>query len=389
LGVSFDFKADLSAARAGIDHQIGEFMANQRNYLAALDSELAPAALALESFLLRSGKRFRPLLAYAGLIAAKTQIGARKESSQGKEGAEEKSPNNSGVISKAELKALTSLEFVHVAALIHDDVMDRSDTRRGLPSIHRLFESEHKQLNWGGDGEQYGVASAILLGDLALIWASQNLHQCFSGLSGKGEDGGFELAFAIFDEMQVEVMAGQFLDITEQVKLEHSVERALKVATFKSSKYSVERPLQFGAAIGGANQELLGKLSEFGIPLGIAFQLRDDLLGVFGDEAETGKPSGGDLIEGKRTALIALSLAGMSHQDATAFTACFGRSDASRDEIELMQALITASGGIEGVEELITSHYQKSLAALDDDIFSESALEILRELAARVVNRSA
>jgi geranylgeranyl diphosphate synthase type I len=258
-----------------------------------------------------------------------------------------------------------------------------------LPSIHRLFESEHKQLNWGGDSEQYGVASAILLGDLALIWASQNLHQCFSGLSGKGEDGGFELAFAIFDEMQVEVMAGQFLDITEQVKLEHSVERALKVATFKSSKYSVERPLQFGAAIGGANQELLGKLSEFGIPLGIAFQLRDDLLGVFGDEAETGKPSGGDLIEGKRTALIALSLAGMSHQDATAFSACFGRSDASRDEIELMQALITASGGIEGVEELITSHYQKSLAALDDAIFSESALEILRELAARVVNRSA
>lgn len=358
--MSFDFNGDLAAARKGIDLQIGQFLNRQSNYLNALDGELAAAAKALESFLLRSGKRFRPLLAYAGLLAAKGDL----------------SP-----ISADQLSAITSLEYVHVAALIHDDVMDRSDTRRGLPSLHRHFEQLHNVNKWGGDSAQYGVASAILLGDLALIWASQNLHKNSVALSSSQ-------ALEIFDEMQLEVMAGQFLDVTEQVKLEHTVERALKVATFKSSKYSVERPLQFGAALAGASADLLTQLGEFGIPLGIAFQLRDDLLGVFGDAGATGKPAGGDLIEGKRTALIALTLAGLNQEQTARFNALFGRSDIGPEEIRELQHLIEVSGAITGCEELIQEHYQRAKRALDSDLFAPQIQTLLLALAEQIVMRA-
>ena len=180
--------------------------------------------------------------------------------------------------------------------------MDASDTRRGRPATHRALEAEHRAAGWRGDPEQYGAAAAILLGDLLQGWADELLRRCGFGWDRVGP------ALEVFDLCRTEVIAGQFLDVSVQARGRADVETAMTVLRYKSAKYSIERPLHVGAALAGADAEQLAALTAFGLPLGEAFQLRDDLLGVFGDPATTGKPAGDDLVEGKRTVLVALAL---------------------------------------------------------------------------------
>ena len=251
--------------RAAINLSLSDFIRSENKYLAQIGPELDPVATEIEKFLLESGKRLRPLFAYVGLLGTGTN------------------PNTEII------QAVSSLELVHVCALIHDDVMDGSDTRRGALSIHKAFEKMHKDKNLVGSPSQFGISSAILMGDLALIWSAQMLHT--AGL--KSEQ--LIQVLPVYDEMRVELMAGQYLDVYEQSLGTQSVERSLKVARYKSGKYTIERPLHFGATLGGASDALIGAYTKYGIPLGQAFQLRDDVLGVFGDPAETGKPAGDDL----------------------------------------------------------------------------------------------
>ena len=180
--------------------------------------------------------------------------------------------------------------------------MDGSDTRRGQPAAHRRFAALHRAEGWHGDPEAFGSGAAILLGDLALSWSDEML-----GSAALPAD---RLAAGdrVFADMRSELMGGQYLDLLEQARGGGSVERALRVARYKSAKYTIEKPLHLGAALAGAGQDVLDGYSGYGLPLGEAFQLRDDVLGVFGDPAETGKPAGDDLREGKRTALVAMAL---------------------------------------------------------------------------------
>ena len=208
------------------------------------------------------------------------------------------------------LRACAAFELLHASALAHDDLMDASDTRRGRPATHRGFAAEHRDAGWRGDPEQYGAAGAILLGDLLLGWADELVRRC--GLPWDRVDPALDL----FDRCRSEVIAGQFLDVSVQARGHADVETAMTVLRYKSAKYSIERPLHVGAALAGAGPEILAALSAFGLPLGEAFQLRDDLLGVFGDPATTGKPAGDDLVEGKRTVLVALALDAAPADDA-------------------------------------------------------------------------
>ena len=207
------------------------------------------------------------------------------------------------------------MEFFQGAALLHDDVMDRSDTRRGMPSAHRAVAALHEASGWDGDGDRFGEGAAILAGDLCLTWCDELYATC--GLPAE------ELARGrhLFDAMRTQLMGGQFLDLLESVRgwegldLEQRIASARKVIRFKSAKYTIEHPLRIGALVGGATDDDLEPLSDYGLALGEAFQLRDDLLGVFGDPEATGKPAGDDLREGKRTVLIALALDAASPDD--------------------------------------------------------------------------
>ncbi|HEU5035978.1 MAG TPA: polyprenyl synthetase family protein [Nocardioides sp.] len=281
---------------------------------------------------------------------------------------------------RALVRACASLELLHASALVHDDFMDASDTRRGRPATHRTFESEHRDAGWRGDPEQYGAAAAILLGDLLLSWADELLRHCGLPI------GEVAPALEVFDQCRSEVIAGQFLDVSVQARGRADVEAAMTVLRYKSAKYSIERPLHIGAALAGADARTMSELSAFGLPLGEAFQLRDDLLGVFGDPATTGKPAGDDLIEGKRTVLVALALDAASPADAARLDAALG-TPLSPDRVEDLRAIIDGSGAHAQVEAVIGELATRAVAALDRADIDEQARGVLRGLASSATQR--
>jgi geranylgeranyl diphosphate synthase type I len=349
----------LSGSRLAIDRALEGFLARAHDELTAIDSELTPISSALGEFL-AGGKRLRPLFAVAGYIGAGG------------------SPDDGAIYSAA-----ASVELLQACALIHDDMMDGSDTRRGAPSMHRRFERSHRERHGVGDSENFGTATALLLGDLALVWSTQALN--LAGLS----DAQLRSVNPIFDIMRVELMAGQYLDMHGSSRDAMPIEDALKIATYKSGKYTIERPLHFGAVIAGANDELLQIYTEYGIPLGIAFQMRDDLLGVFGDSSVTGKPTGDDLIEGKRTALIAYAQQNLDTHEHNEFTKLFGQKNLTLDGIDTLRALIQGSGAVDFIEKLIEEKTILALSAIKHPKISQSGRELLSELAIKATQRSA
>ncbi|MFI6446450.1 polyprenyl synthetase family protein [Kitasatospora sp. NPDC050543] len=331
---------DVEAVRERVNAALAEFMDGQSALLGKVSPQLAPVCEALRDFLLDGGKRLRPAFCYWGWRGA----GGAADSS--------------GIA-----HAAAALELLQASALVHDDLMDRSDTRRGLPSVHRRFEALHRANGWRGDREQYGASAAVLLGDLLLIWCDELFLR--SGL----EPAAVLAAKPAFDLMRTEVMVGQYLDVLEPVAGdstdESALERAQTVLHYKSAKYTIERPLQVGALLAGASPALVEAYSAFGLPLGEAFQLRDDLLGVFGDPAVTGKPAGDDLREGKRTLLVAHAMRGLPAAEARHLDERLGAPDLAPEEVAVLRALVERSGAPERVEQRIEELMRQSLAALE------------------------
>lgn len=278
------------------------------------------------------------------------------------------------------VRACASLELLHASALVHDDLMDASDTRRGNPATHRAFESEHRSAGWRGDPGPYGAAGAILLGDLLLSWSEELLRRCGLPFAAVAP------ALEVFDLCRSEVIAGQFLDVSAQARGKADVDTAMTVLRYKSAKYSIERPLQIGAALAGASEATLAELSAFGLPLGEAFQLRDDLLGVFGDPDVTGKPAGDDLVEGKRTVLVALALDAAPPAATAELDAALG-TPLSTSDVERLRAIIDDSGAHAQVEAVIEQLGGLALAALDRADVDAEVREVLRGLARAVTHR--
>jgi geranylgeranyl diphosphate synthase type I len=354
--VDFDGISELTG---GINSSLAQFFAQESQYLRDLASELDPVADALGRFLLESGKRLRPLFATIGFLGG------------------------GGDLTPEVLRATASLELVHVCALIHDDVMDASDTRRGAPAIHKQFENLHKAGGLHGSSEQFGIASAILLGDLALIWAAKALHE--SGLPPES----IVRCLPFYDEMRVELMAGQYLDVYEQALASESVERSLKVARFKSGKYSIERPLHFGASLApDFSPALIDTYSAYGLPLGEAFQLRDDVIGVFGDPKKTGKPAGDDLREGKRTVLVATTLSRATSAQRRSFLELFGRKDLELSQIETLREIITQTGALGELESIIEEMTFKAHKALTTGGINSLAVALLDQMAVAATQRN-
>jgi geranylgeranyl diphosphate synthase type I len=350
---------DRAGLRSRVDKALGEFLAGQRGRLAAIDDALLPVADALDSFVLRGGKRLRPAFGYWAYRGA------------------------GGIDSDQVVAALAALELVHASALIHDDVIDSSDTRRGEPAVHRRFAHLHRDAGWQGDPAHFGGAAALLLGDLCLAWSDEML-------GGSGLDPHLlSQARPVFDRMRTEVTVGQYLDVLAQATGEVSEHRATKVARYKSAKYTVERPMLFGAALAGAPPALTDAYSAYGLPLGEAFQLRDDILGVFGDPARTGKPAGDDLRQGKRTYLVAAALAAAGPADRAALRAGLGRPDLDPAGVARLQEIIRGTGALHRTEQRITELTDRALTALAGTTWLDSeAAGALADLATAATSRT-
>lgn len=282
-----------------------------------------------------------------------------------------------------------SLEVFHAAALVHDDIIDNADTRRGRPAAHRALEQWHRDESWMGDAEGFGRASAILLGDLLVAW-SDDLFEEGLGQAAPDRARRTRSEYAL---MRRDVTVGQFLDIAEESSYarapdDRQAERALRVASYKSARYSVQQPLVIGATLGGADEVQLQALRDFGHPLGLAFQLRDDVLGVFGDEAMTGKPAGDDLREGKRTLLVAYARERLPSPARRLMDELLGDPGLEDEQIAALQRTIADTGALARVEDLITEYATTADRALTGAPLDNAAVGELRDLARAATQRS-
>lgn len=324
--------------------------------------------------ILENGKRLRSRLSYWGWRAANWHS--------------EPTRDFSGEAADKPIVALgAALEIFHTALLVHDDIIDNSDSRRGKPSAHRRFATLHADRQWEGIDKDFGTASAILLGDILLSLADDGFLDCAMNLTGESQSN-FRRELR---NMRTSVSVGQYLDLLDgnawrAIPISESLERAKKVAVYKTAKYSVEHPLVLGAILGSAPAETVSALRAFALPLGFAFQLRDDLLGVFGDENQTGKPSGGDLIEGKRTVLLAIARSQADKSTLAVLDDLIGDPDLGEDQIQMLRATLLEIGAVNAVEDLIEKSRQRALAVLAEmglDGTIESALMTLTNAISR------
>lgn len=333
----------------------------RRRVVAGVDERVDALAGLLSDFVLTGGKRMRPRFGLAGWSAA----------------------SSADAIAPDEIvTACAALELIQACALIHDDIVDASDTRRGRPTVHRSVEAAHREHGWAGDPARYGVSQAILVGDLALTWADEMFVT-----SGVAPDA-LGRALGPWYAMKTEVLSGQMLDILAESSGATDELTPTRVNRFKTAAYTVERPLHIGAELAGAGDDTVAALREFGVAVGQAFQLRDDMLGVYGDPEVTGKPSGDDLREGKRTLLLARGLALAPTGDADFLLAVLG-TDLDPAELERARRVLVDSGAVASVEAEIDSLTVRALDAIGSDAVSDHGRDTLRDLAEAATRRYA
>lgn len=340
-----------------VDDVVDEFLHSAHLELAILDPLTAELAEPIARLYRAGGKRLRPCFVYCGHAASGAPAAPARE--------------NLAYLGAA-------VEMLHTFALLHDDVMDRSELRRGHPTAHQWFSNLHHPTRAPGGDEWFGNSAAIVAGDLAFVWADELLDRI------DVDDAMFRRLRSVFDVLRREVIAGQYLDLrlagpwaTDQ--------QALSVALLKSARYSVTRPLHIGAVLAGADEVTIASLCAYGDAAGIAFQLRDDILGVFGDPNVTGKGNAEDLRSGKASLLLVRALQLAAPADARLLTECLGMPNLDRSQEDRCREAVLASGAVASIEALITANLETAMSALVDlpaDVTSD-LVELAQQLAHR------
>ncbi|MCZ7525914.1 MAG: polyprenyl synthetase family protein [Acidimicrobiia bacterium] len=336
--------AGLAGVGERTDRRIGDLLSAEERRWGDADPDLREPLTALRELVLAGGKRLRPAFCYWAFVGA---------------GGE---PDDPAVVDVG-----AALELLHTFALVHDDIMDGSRWRRGAPTVHERFTARHAERAWQGEGRRFGEGAAILVGDFAFVYADVLMARTSPEVR------------SLFDELRLELCVGQYLDLVGTASRTGDPERARRIERFKSAKYTVERPLHLGAALAGRFDELAGPLSAVGLPLGEAFQLRDDLLGVFGDTTITGKPVGDDLREGKLTPLVAIATqrADARQREVLGF---LGHPDLGEDDLAALRTTLVDTGACDEVEEAIGRLVDEGLDALASVPIVESARDALADL---------
>jgi geranylgeranyl diphosphate synthase type I len=347
----------LTVVREPVDALLAEFLGARERELVALDPRLRPVARSITSLVLSGGKRMRPAFVYWGYRAGDA-------------------PHTSDVWHTA-----AAFELLQSFALIHDDVMDRSTRRRGQPAVHVALASQHRASGLRGDDDWFGVGAAILAGDLAFVWADQLFD------AAPLDTASMERARRVFTDLRTELMAGQYLDLVLAATPDARPDQAGTVALLKAGRYTVTRPLQLGAAIAGTDPVVDAALVAYGDAVGVAFQLRDDVLGLFGDPHDTGKGVLDDLRQGKRTMLMLTALQAADRSQRTVLERALGNPEADAAMADDVRAVVTDSGALATIEHRIEVHHDEALRAIAQ--IDDPAHTALLQLAARALFRDA
>jgi geranylgeranyl diphosphate synthase type I len=310
-----------------------------------LTPDLVEPLDALRSLVMAGGKRLRPAFCFWGFVGAGGD------------------PDDAIVVD-----AGAAFELLQAFALVHDDVMDGSATRRGFRTAHLAFADRHALAQWRGEGRRFGEGVAILIGDLAHVYADLLLRDAHREV------------LDVWDELRIELNVGQYLDILGTARGDTDPEGARRIARYKSGKYTIERPLHVGAALAGRYGELGPALSAYGDPLGEAFQLRDDLLGAFGEGTIIGKPVGDDLREGKPTPLLAAASAAADAGQHRVLSRV-GQPDLHDDEVSAIQSALRDTGAVDEIESQIERLSASAVAAIEEAAITDEARTALVDLA--------
>lgn len=344
--------------KARIDAVLREFADHEAGLLEDVSPQLAPVGAQLRAAV-ADGKRLRGMFCYWGWRAA----------GQGE--------------SDAAVRAAASMELVHAAALVHDDLIDDSAIRRGAPTTHVALR-QAASLNQ--DDDTSARALAMLVGDLLMVWAGQLFAGC--GLPGAY----VSRARPLWSTLARELIAGECLEVlrtgaqTAGARTPR-VEDAVEVARYKTAKYTIEHPLHLGGLLGGAGGALLRTFTAYGVPLGEAFQLRDDVLAVFGDSALTGKSNLDDVAGAKPTALMACAFDMAAAAEREELRALLGRGDLDAGDLERLRKILVATGARDRVETMIDERARAARRALAWTPVPRQAAHALHELVGAVVDR--
>jgi geranylgeranyl diphosphate synthase type I len=365
LSVEAAATVELGRTITAVTEQLRSYLRDRRAAAAYIGSDYDRLTASLEEFVLSGGKRLRPAFAYWGWRSV--------------------SSNPHDQADAQVLQLFAALELLHASALVHDDVIDGSATRRGRPTTHVKFAALHRDRQWRGPADQFGVSAAILLGDLALAWADDIVTGIDLPSDARGR------VRRVWADIRTELLGGQYLDIVAEASAAESIASAMTVNTYKTASYTVSRPLQLGVAAAADRPDVHALFHQVGNDLGIAFQLRDDVLGVFGDPAVTGKPSGDDLRSGKRTVLLAtaVEMAETSDPAAARLLRTSIGTDFSDTQAGELCGVIERVGALAAVEERIDTLTRRALATLADAPIHAAAKTGLSELARLAANRSA
>lgn len=343
----------LSLIAERVEARLDTLLRVEHDRWGELDPILAQAINEIRRLVMSGGKRLRPAFCHWGYVAA-----------------------GGSTDSQTDISAGAAIEMMHAMALFHDDVMDDAATRRGQPTAHTLAAAEHAENGWTGESRRFGEGVAILVGDLAFVYSDQLL------------EGAPVEATRIWNELRIELNIGQYLDIVGSVRRERDLAKAERISRYKSGKYTIERPLHLGAVLASPerSEELLPVLSAYGLPLGDAFQMRDDVMGAFGETEDTGKPVGGDLREGKPTPLLARAVR-VATPEQLGVLDLVGDQAMSGETVSDIQQVILDTGALGELEAHISSLTKEAVTSLDNAPIAELAKTELTALAEYVSSR--
>lgn len=345
--------ASLVALASRVERRISEVLAVEERRWSSFDDDLAAPVAEIGRLVGSGGKRLRPAFCHWGFVGA---------------GGDPESP--------VSLDAGAALELLHGFALFHDDVMDGSTSRRGAPVTHEVFAAEHRESGSSGESRRYGDGIAILVGDLAFVYSDRLL----SNVPPEARE--------IWHELRIELNLGQLLDLIGSARQERRRVKAERICRYKSGKYTIERPLHLGAMLAAPSRgaELLPALSDYGLPLGDAFQMRDDVMGAFGESIITGKPVGDDLREGKPTPLMAIAMERATSVQREVLS-LVGREQLTDGQVADAQQAIVDCGALDEMESVIVRLRDEAVASLVSAPITDGAKAELELLALYVTDR--
>jgi geranylgeranyl diphosphate synthase type I len=357
LDFFMDFKSTLSEFKKEIDKEIEIYFDRVIKETKKQDAVITGAVKHVKKLTLSGGKRIRPALMYYGYVG----MGGKEKERM--------------------LKAAVSIELVHMFLLIHDDVIDRDFERHGVSTINKIYEDLGKKYFPDKDSRHFGNAMALIVGDMIAALGNQIIFE--SGFKN-------HLVMKALSKLQSIIsytVVGEVKDFYIGYKGKATEKEVMDMYEYKTAKYTVEGPLHLGAVLGGADEETLKLISGYSIPVGIAFQIQDDILGVFGNEEKLGKKVGSDIEEGKMTVLVTRANQKAGSKERKIMNSILGREGLSFDEIERFRSIIRNSGSLAYAQSIAERSVEKGKQQLAKTKFKKETKDFLYGMADYIIKR--